>query len=174
MKTSPRIANLWPYAILGWFVLVISFLATFATWAVQQNMDLVRADYYDEEIRYQQHLDRQQRTRGLAPGAAVGFEAAAQRIRVTLPAAHAARATGSIRLYRPSDARLDRERPLRLDPDGQQSLDARELPAGLWKVRVHWTTDGEEFFLEQPVITGGTPRSSPGQPPVAPVGKPAP
>jgi len=61
-------------------------------------------------------------------------------------------AQGRIQLYRPSDARLDRDLPLALDVNGLQRLDAKRLHAGPWNIRVQWSVDGEEFFLSRSIV----------------------
>jgi hypothetical protein len=152
-QTLPNRDSFWPYALIGWFVIFISALAAFITWAVGQNNDLVRADYYDTEIRYQQQIDRLNRTLPLQNATRVEFDYASQTLLVKLPAAHAT-ATGTIHLYRPSNARLDQELKLALNTDAAQQLDARALESGLWKVGVHWTAGGEDFYFEKSLVLG--------------------
>lgn len=144
--------NPWPIAITGFFVLAIIFILSFIAWAMRQREDLVSADYYEREIRYQSHLDSINRSQTLAAQAVVTFEPTQQTIVITLPAAKNQGATGSIQLYRPSDARLDREVPLALNAEGIQRLDAKALRDGLWKVRVKWSVAGKDYFVDQPVI----------------------
>ena len=82
----------------------------------------------------------------------VAYDATLHNIVITLPTAQAVSAVGQIQLYRPSDSSLDRTFPLAVNSSGVQQLDAKTLPAGLWKVRVRWTTGGEEFFIERAVV----------------------
>ncbi|MEW6305290.1 MAG: FixH family protein [Verrucomicrobiota bacterium] len=145
--------NPWPYAIIGYFVVFISCMAAWIAFAMRQDMDLVRKDYYEEEIRYQQQLDRMNRTQLLKAEVKVAFDFAVQRISVQLPATHAD-AKGRIHLYRPSDAKLDRQFDLAVGGDGLQTLDAKELQAGLWKLRVTWASGGQEYHFEQPLVIG--------------------
>ena len=144
--------NLWPTSIVGFFVLAIIFLVTFVAWAMRQREDLVSGDYYEREVRYQQQLDSMNRSHTLAAQVVVTFDPAQQAIVITLPGDKRQGATGQVHLYRPSDARLDRDLPLALSADGIQKLDAKRLDNGLWKVRVQWNVNGQEYFLDQPVI----------------------
>ncbi len=153
--------NPWPISIVGFFVLAIAFFTGFVGWAMRQREDLVAADYYEREVRYQTQLDSLNRSQAVAAKVVVTFEPAHQTIIITLPEAQAAGAIGRVHLYRPSDARLDRDVPLALTVDGSQRLDARQMADGLWKVRVTWTANGQEYFLEQPVIVTGAPLSDP-------------
>jgi len=152
MSTTTNRRNLWPTAIIGFFVVALIFLGSFIAWAMRQREDLVSADYYDREVRYQRQLDSMNRSQLLAAQTVVTFEPARHVIVITLPAGQTRGAIGNIQLYRPSDARLDREVPLALTAEGIQRVDTRELREGLWKVRVKWKVGGEEFFLDQPVI----------------------
>jgi len=157
MSTSTSSRNLWPASIIGFFISAFIFMATFVVWAMHQREDLVSADYYEREVRYQQQLDSMNRSQALATQVVVTFDPAQQAIIITLPAAQGA--TGQVHLYRPSDARLDREIPLALNGDGVQRLDAKALSGGLWKIRVKWNAQGKEYFLDQSVIVIGASRT---------------
>ncbi len=144
--------SLWPISIMAFFALAITFFACFIVWAVRQREDLVSADYYEREVRYQSQLDSMNRSHAVATRTVVTFEPAGQAIVITLPEAQTPGVTGSIHLYRPSDARLDRELPLALATDGTQRLDTKQMADGLWKVRVKWNAGGQDYYLDQPVI----------------------
>ena len=62
--------------------------------------------------------------------------------------------TGRIELYRPSAAGMDRAVKLEPDANGVQRLDATGLAPGLWKVRVSWTLENQDYFLDQKVVVG--------------------
>ena len=142
----------WPTVIVVFFIVFALFLASFIAWAIRQREDLVAANYYENEIRYQQQLDRLNRSQPFAGESIVTFDPAQRSIVITLPTAQAQGAAGRVHLYRPSDARLDRELPLAVNAKGVQNLDAKTLRGGLWKVRVQWTAGGQEYFIERMVL----------------------
>lgn len=150
--TTPPVRNPWPYAIIGWFVLFGTAMAAWVVVAVRNDMDLVRADYYEQEILHQRQIDRQARTLPVQSQVKVTYDTAQQTIAITLPLAHAAQAQGKINFYRPADAKLDRELKLTLNADGAQTVSTQPLRPGLWKVRVQWTVNGEEFYFDQTVV----------------------
>ena len=153
MNNSPTPSrNLWPTAIIAFFIVFVLFIASFIVWAVRQNQDLVSENYYENEVRYQQQLDRVKRTQSLATQTAITFDAARRLILIALPAGQAQTATGRIRFYRPSNARLDHDVPMTLNAEGVQSVDATLLAAGLWKIRVEWSANGQDYFFDQPVV----------------------
>ena len=151
--------NPWPVAIIAFFAIFIIGVVGFIIFATRQRMDLVRPDYYEEEMRFQGQLDRLNRTHSIDAGVAVDYNNRQQHILITLPREQADhRPTGRIQLYRPSNASLDRTVPLAVDAAGVQQVDASKLQAGLWKVRVQWTVNGEDYFVHR-VIVVDPPRS---------------
>jgi len=149
-RTDPSAFNPWPYSIIGFFVLAIVGAVVWVTFCIGHSTDLVAADYYEQEVEYQRQLDRMERTRELSGPASVSYEAGSGIIRIQLPPKHAAlKPHGAIHLYRPSRAELDQIRRLEVTAAGEQLLDAQALLPGLWDVRVLWTVNGEEFFVNQ-------------------------
>jgi len=148
--------NLWPISIVGFFALAIAGAVAFVVFCNLHPTDLVAADYYEQEVRYQQEMERVQRTQRLAEPANVTFVAEQHLIRVSVPAAHVgADLTGVIHLYRPSDATLDKHLKMATNAQGLQDIDARGLQPGLWRVKVQWKAGGEDYVLDQKVVVPG-------------------
>ncbi len=100
-RAKPRRAsNLWPVSIIAFFVVFVGGLTAFSVFASNQQDDLVRADYYEEELRYQLQLDRINRTQLIRDRAEVRYDAERQRITIALPKGHATGSSGQIQLYR--------------------------------------------------------------------------
>ena len=152
---TPR--NLWPHAIIAWFVIFAAAMAAWITVAVRQDMDLVRPDYYEEEVRFQRQLDRANRTAAIQNQVAIYYDATKREVALRLPAAHLSpKPTGRIDFYRPSNAALDFHVPLAVDPMGLQRIGANALRGGLWKVRVQWSAAGLDYFFEQVIVAEET------------------
>ena len=150
--TQPRIEP-WPIGIAGFFVVLIAALATWAVVAQRNREELVSADYYEQEVAYQQQINRLRRSAD--SGVVIGFVSVGQGgvIRSAWPlASRPGEAQGRIRLYRPSEAALDREVPVLVGADGIQSIDAGTLKPGLWKVRVHWGPEDSGYYAEGSVV----------------------
>jgi nitrogen fixation protein FixH len=147
--------NLWPFGIILTFVLFLSGTVGLVVMACSQRVDLVSSNYYEQELKFQTHIDRLNRTQLLTAPAAVTYDAATRRIAVSLPTGRTPRqVSGSIQLYRPSAAGLDRQFDLTLDAGGRQSLDAATMLPGLWKVRVSWSVNGQDYYMDQKIVIG--------------------
>ena len=146
MKRNP-----WPYAIIGYFALFITGVVVWVTYATRHQDQLTRPDYYEHEIRYQQHIDTVARTAAIRSGVQVEYHLTDKTISLALPG-NSAKTTGTIQLYRPSDARLDKTFPLSLDEHGSQTLNVAGLETGLWKLHLSWTADGTDYYFDQPLV----------------------
>lgn len=145
--------NPWPYAIIGWFLLFGSGMAVWVVVAVRNDPELVRADYYEQEIAYQKQIDRLHRTAAVRGEVSVAYDYSQNQVTLQLPATHlSAQLNGRIYFYRPSNAKLDFELPLDLNPAGAQRVPTGKLQGGLWKVRVQWTSGGQEYFYDQSLV----------------------
>lgn len=145
--------SLWPRAIIAYFIVFTTAMTAWVAFALHQKTDLVRDDYYEQEIRYQEQVDRITRTQAIRGQYRVGYDSAERAITIQLPEPHArSGAAGEIHLYRPSDARLDRTFPLALDANGRQRLQAKELQPGLWRLRASWGVQGKDYFFDEPLL----------------------
>jgi hypothetical protein len=150
MKTT---RSFWPLGITLAFVLFALGIATMVVIACTHKVDLIRADYYDQEIKYQTQLDRLNRTAKLSDAVKIAYDNSTRLLTISLPPTHAGPDTvGRVEFYRPSAANLDRQLKLALDAKGVQTVDAAALIPGLWKVRVQWTFRNEEYFADQKII----------------------
>jgi hypothetical protein len=147
--------NPWPVSIIVFFSVAVCAAIGFVIFCLRQKVELVAADYYDQEVRYQEQLDRIHRASSLQAPAKVEYNAVTQRILVSLPPDHLNPSLkGWIQLYRPAASKLDQKLPLQVDATGSQVIDAKSLNAGLWHVRLSWHLDGRDYYFDQKLTIG--------------------
>ncbi len=144
--------NLWPVGVTLTLVIFFLGIVGLVVLACSHRNDLVSANYYDDEVLFQKQIDRS--SRALQQRSAhVAYDPISRQLFISLPTHTTAnKVQGRIRLYRPSEAGLDRELELRVDVAGGQLIDVAELKSGLWRVKVDWTVGGEDYFLDQRVV----------------------
>src|SRR5881394_4031581 len=149
--------NPWPISIIAFFTVAIIGCGRFIAFCSRHPADLVAPDYYEQEVRYQGQIDRIQHADRRAQLASVTYDVTSRRITISLPPNQPrADTTGSIQLYRPSAANLDRHFNLEPNGKGVQTIDASTLMPGLWKVRVSWATGDQEYFVDQQLVIPAT------------------
>ncbi|MDB5236470.1 MAG: hypothetical protein JWR44_3463 [Hymenobacter sp.] len=149
MKTTRR--NFWPHAIIATFVLFASYIGYMVQQAMSTSVDLVSADYYQQELAYQKRMESTARTAALPAPVQVHYERATQRIRLQLPPSLAGQAVqGTLHFFRPSDQTLDFKLPF--EPTGDpalQELSTAKLQPGYWRLRMDFTAAGQQYFVEK-------------------------
>lgn len=157
MNPVTKTKSLWPYGLIAFFVLFGTWLAIFVSVAVSNSSELVAADYYEQEIRYQERIDSLQRATA-AGGLAMEFDQTHSVLKVRLPAQHAGgEIDGYFKFYRPNNSQLDRRVKLAPDDAGGQSLSTTELSDGVWKLEAHWQVKGENFYASTNLVLKSKP-----------------
>lgn len=140
----------WPVAITAVCVLFFLGMVSFVVFSIFHGEELVAPDYYDQELRHQQRIDSDLRARALGVTNLLVHDASRAVIALALPGATGT--AGSVTLYRPSAARMDRVVPLDLDEQGRQEISTRDLAQGRWSVRATWVAAGVSYFAEQEIV----------------------
>ncbi len=137
----------WGKGILLTIIAFVGFIMTLVVISVRQDdIHLVTENYYEKEIKYQDQIDRESASANL-DREVLQFDAQSKSILLDLPVG----AKGSLQLFRPSDARLDREFALEITDLGKTSVSLGQLKSGYWKVQLTWTEDGVEFYQEKKI-----------------------
>jgi len=141
----------WGTGIVIAFAIFMGATISTAVYLMNQDVNLVADDYYDQEIKYQQQIDRVKRTNKLDEKNIIAFNGSA--INITIPESLISRdLTGEIYFYRPSDEKSDIKIPLYTDTLGVQVIPVTSLEKGLWAVKVNWLTGENEYFAEKRIF----------------------
>ncbi|MCE1190132.1 MAG: FixH family protein [Ignavibacteria bacterium] len=112
--------------------------------AFNQKVELVTPNYYEQELKYQQEIDRQKNTMHLQTEPSFSYENKA--LHISFPIKEVGNSiSGSVIFYRPSDSGKDRTYKIAIDTSGLQHIPTTGLLPGLWKVKVNWQ-DGKQQF----------------------------
>jgi hypothetical protein len=141
----------WGTGIVIAFVIFMGGTISTAVYLMNKNVNLVTEDYYDQEIKYQQQIDRMERTSQLGNKQIVSFDGSI--VRINIPkSVLSERLTGEIYFYRPSDSKSDIKIPLITDTSGVQVIPVERLEKGLWKIKVSWLSKGKDYFSEDRIL----------------------
>jgi hypothetical protein len=142
--------SVWPWAVAlayGGFAATMIGLVIFS---LHNPTDLVSKDYYAQELKHQQRIDSERRARDDAHPPLMRYDR--NRNAFVVEFASHAPDTGKLTFYRPSDAKLDRTVPLGLDAAGKQVIAVTDLEPGLWRMRLEWTRNSEDYYMEEVAV----------------------
>ncbi len=144
---------IWPAGIITVFSGFVLFFLGYLIFSTSQKVDLVSQDYYAREIDYQRQIDRMNRTRPFASAIKINMDKNEKVIGIVFPEFfQPGSVEGTIHLFRPSDAGRDLKIKLSLNQEREQLFPSGTLAKGVWKVKLDWSYEGEEYFLEKPVM----------------------
>ena len=134
-------------------VIIVFTLAglSFIYFAFHQDVNLVKKDYYQDEIKYQDRIEEIERTAKLKTNLEIKiingnivFNFPPNIDNKTLK--------GDILLYRPSDRKYDISFPISIDSLNIQSIPIGDMVSGMWKVQVKWQLDTLSYYTEKIIM----------------------
>ena len=141
----------WGTGIVMVFAIFMGGTISTAVYLMNQDVNLVADDYYDQELKYQQQIDRMERTSRLETKQIVSFDGSI--VSINIPTSVLSeKLTGEIYFYRPSDSKSDIKIPLIIDTSGVQLIPVKRLEKGYWKIKVSWLSKGKGYFSEDRIL----------------------
>ncbi len=141
----------WGIGIVISFVVFAACILTVVYIALSSKVDLVMDDYYEKELKYQQHIDVEKNTKTLGKKVEVSFTASSMNIKFP-QISTANNVSGSIMFFRPSDKSKDFTKTIKLDSLFTQSISTEGVPRGMWRVKISWNAANQKYYFEQPII----------------------
>jgi hypothetical protein len=131
---------------IGFVVLVVGMVI----FAMTKNTDLVSDNYYEKEIKYQEQIDKEKRTKELPEQ--VKIEYLGSYVSVKFPQTYNSKdIKGSILFYRPSEASRDFRLNIEPDEKGEQKIVTNKFSKGIWKVQINWKMNRTEYYNESSI-----------------------
>jgi hypothetical protein len=139
----------------GWRIAIVyTFFAVstvgFVAFAMTENVELVRADYYEQSLKHDQTFAAEQR--GLAVASQLDVKIAEGQLQIELPASHTNIDSGTISLYRPDNSKLDHTFALK---GTVVSIPVSGVVSGNYELGIEWTFNGEHYRVVRSIEIGG-------------------
>lgn len=142
----------WGHGIAAVYIVFATGTLGFAVYAMEQRVDLVSDDYYDQSVALDARRTAESNARALGAAFAITQVPGQQHATVQWPAETAANAAGTLTLYRPADATADRHTPMAPNAAHTQTVALNGLAPGRWMLQVEWTAGGRAFYAEREVL----------------------
>lgn len=128
----------------GFIILII----TMVSMAMNQKVDLVSKDYYEQELKYQDKIDKTKRTIALSESMTYHVEQATVVLKFPKQFKNQT-IKGSIYFFRPSDEALDtRINFVVADSSLSKNINTRNFKPGFYKMQVDWEANNDHYYNE--------------------------
>lgn len=136
----------WGTAITIFFIFFVGFLMWFFFYTLSINEGLITDHYYEEDLKYQQQIDRIERS---VHPVKFEYDGANQQLHMTFPKLDSAGLySGEIKFYRPSDVNKDFTIPVSLDTTFSIYANTEKMISGFWKIKILWKISDTEYYDE--------------------------
>ncbi len=135
---SARI-NPWPWGIGIFIALFAVAMTSFVVWSLRHRQDLVVRDYYEQDVLHTGVMERTARAAGMN---ALRHLSAERALMIELPEGAS---DIQLALYRPSDAKMDRNESIEPLPGSPIRYSTHDLAPGLWRATLEWTLRDEGY-----------------------------
>lgn len=111
------------------------------------NHELVSENYYDDELNFQQEIDKAENASKL--NSQVKYRVSKEGVLITFPNDFEYdKIEGVIKMNRPSKMILDFTMPVKLDENFQILIPAEKAIQGKWKIVIDWNVGDKEFMYK--------------------------
>ncbi len=140
----------WPWGITITYIIFFIALISFFIFSTQQNVDLVSDDYYQKGLEYQQQINLINRTSKLDKSLQWNYNQKTNIVQFIFPQSNESQVIeGNILFFRPSDGSKDKIFTLNLSAGKNiKDINVKNLARGLWKIKAHWSMNGEGYYNE--------------------------
>jgi hypothetical protein len=141
----------WPRGILIAYIIFVCMTVGFVVFTFTVNFDLVVPDYYNQTLAFEDQIERKQNMESLSEPVSVRLDES--QIFIQYPAELLSESvSGTVALYRPSDASLDQLFSVNPDTSGMQIISGSQLSKGMWTLKITVVTPNKEYYDEYPVF----------------------
>jgi len=137
----------WGWKIALLYTGFVCFMLFLGYKASKEKVELVTENYYDEELKYQSHIDKMQLTDSLH--VKPDWQVSGNKIAMLFPQKNGTEGiTGNIHFYCPSDEKSDFNLPFTATPQKQLSISSNKLHHGTYKMQIDWKQGKSDFYTE--------------------------
>jgi hypothetical protein len=136
----------WGYRIVLLYVGFVGLIVTLVSMSVNQRLDMVTPQYYQEELNFQSKIERREAARSLEQP--LSWTISDEQILLNFPKEFTGKKIeADIVFFRPSDARKDQKVKIE-GKELEYALSTKDLEAGYWEMKIEWKAGDQAFFDE--------------------------
>lgn len=138
----------WGHRVILILVVFVTGIIAMVYISMRQANEVVDANYYEREMKYQQVIDGKKNL--LALGDSVTIVNDGKALHITFPPLAVTQLdSGSIQFMKLSDAKDDKLIPMSGRKTGLYQVPLSYIAKGLYKVRMEWSNENKPYYQEQ-------------------------
>ncbi|HMR85450.1 MAG TPA: FixH family protein [Niabella sp.] len=138
----------WGYRVIIILVVFVAGIVSMVYISMRQTNEVIDANYYEQEMKYQSVIDAKNNLHTLAD--TVAIQTAEGYVQIHFPEAATTRLdSGNIQFMRLSDSKSDKHIQMKEESGSLYKIPAASFAKGLYKVRINWSNDGTSYYHEQ-------------------------
>ncbi|MCF2518598.1 FixH family protein [Dyadobacter sp. CY351] len=140
----------WGVGITALYLGFVAMILLLVSMSIGQKIDLVTEHYYEEEVGFQDKIDKKERSAALTEP--VKWEVTAKEISIVFPGnVQQADLTGEIKLYCPSNDKNDRK--FKIAPrEHTQIIPVGNIPEGTYHLQIDWKNKEQTYWTEDVIV----------------------
>lgn len=136
----------WGIRIAIVYIGFVALIVTLVIMSMNQRLDLVTSDYYKEELKYQEIIDKKTASNALKEQ--LQWQVLPGSFQLNFPDEFAGQEIhADVHFFRPSDSRLDKKIEINSN-ELQQSINTSEMPSGYYEVKIDWSVGNKKYYNE--------------------------
>lgn len=136
-----------PTIIVSTFVAFAVMIGYFVTVAMRSEVNLVRQDYYQQELKHQDYMEAVARTEALGEQIKIVLDREKKVINILISISSNP-VQGKVKFYRPSSSKMDFEQDFSTNAEGQCEIPLDRLIKGNWKMTLAFEIESKKYLKE--------------------------
>lgn len=120
--------------------------------STKHTESLVIDNYYEEDLAYQQMMEKKQNTSSLPVKVKVDYSVEEKMIHLYFPEDSIGTIEGKILLYNPLSDKFDISHDFNLGEGTRYDVPTSDLHTGKLKVKIDWMRNGKSYYQEEDLI----------------------
>ncbi|HRO07597.1 MAG TPA: FixH family protein [Saprospiraceae bacterium] len=138
---------------IGIFIVVfITTLAYVLYKSTQYKESLVVDKYYEEDLAYQQVMNKKQNTAELPQKIKLKYAESEKKIIIIFPTDSLHSIEGSILMYNPVSDKLDVKYEYNLGLDSMYIIPTADLKTGKYRIKIDWQRGDKKYYQEDVIL----------------------
>jgi hypothetical protein len=139
----------WGTYIAITFGIFMIFIITLVVKTYQIKVDLVSNDYYEQELKYQEKIDKMSHVVNDKNKHIICRTEGDSLVLIYPEKFISVGIQGNVEFYRPSDSSKDLIVAIQPGKDSKQYLSKNMFLNGLYKMKIEWTTENTDYYTEE-------------------------